>query len=453
LLIKNNKFNYSNRERPINIKIGISKIKKMLDSKGFTRKGIIMNTNIIEEYLVKIGYTIDKQALNNVKKSMEDFRKSLLPIAAGFAGVTAALTGVAAAAVTAGNKLGNITTGVDKFALSLYTTRENALSLQQTMNAMDIKSLEDLKYINLMPEQRQQFMELRKLSQDLAPDAETQKGLNELRKLGFQFQKMQIEMSAIGIKALGTLGRLMETPLFKKIPDLFELGISILAWIGKMIGDKLEHNPIKTAKEKLQKEFAEQKKHFEHLGNTIKTQSITIKKEIEKKLEPIEHAIAPIRNGHHSLKAGVKTTPAINNFLRALDQSFNSEYLVTSGLDHRSGASWHPKGLAADLVPRNTSIKGYADLVSAMLTTSQVKRVNLELSMDRFLQVQKELVARNVNYSGRLSHQITKDFTGEHAHATLRPVQNISFVINGARDPRETANQVGRMLQTNGRFA
>lgn len=412
-----------------------------------------MSQNVIEEYLVKLGWTVDKQALNNVKKSIEEIRKSFLPIAAGFAGATAGAVGFTAAIATIGSKLGNITTGVDKFALSLYTTKENARSLQQTMDAMGLKSLEDLKYINLMPEQRKQFMELRQLSQDLAPDDETKKGLEELRKLGFQFQRMQIEMSAIGLKFLGVIGKLMATPLFKIIPPAIETIIALLAWIAKRVGIWLNHNPFKTAKDKLTKEFAEQKQHLQQLGSTIKNQTKTLKKEVEKRIEPIEKAIAPFKSGHHSFKAGVQSTPAINNFLKSLDQRFKGDYIVTSGLDNRSGKSWHPEGLAADIVPKNTSIKGYADLVSAMLASADVKKVNLELSAARYLQVQKELLMRKVNYSGRLTHQITKDFTGEHAHATLRPVQNISFVINGARDPRETANQVKLMLQANGRLA
>lgn len=203
-------------------------------------------SNIIEEYLVKLGWTIDKQSSMAVQKTMAEVKKSFMLVAAGFSATTGAIAAFSAAVGVAGNKLGNITTGVDKFALSLYTTQKNARSLQQTMDAMGIKSLDDLKYINLMPEQRQQFMELRQLSEQLAPDDETRKGLDELRKLGFQFQKMQIELASIGLKALGTIGRLMETPLFKKIPDLFELGVSLLAWIGKMIAEKIGKHPVAT---------------------------------------------------------------------------------------------------------------------------------------------------------------------------------------------------------------
>lgn len=203
-----------------------------------------MAGGVIEEFLISIGFTVDQKSNNDFKKTIDGVQKSFLNIGLGIAGAIAAITGFAVAVQQAGDKLGNITTGVDKFALSLYTTTKNARGLQTVMDAMGIKSLDDLKYINLMPEQRKQFMELRQLSDQLAPDQQTKEGLDDLRKLGFQFQKIQIELASVGLKFLGTIGRLMETPLFRRIPIAVDLIVNILGWMGNMIAGILGKHPL-----------------------------------------------------------------------------------------------------------------------------------------------------------------------------------------------------------------
>lgn len=220
--------------------------------------------NIIDEYLVSIGFEFDKSAmqgakttLNSVGKAVKELalpfkglRDSLTLLSAAFAAATGALAAFALKIGSIGRTLGNITMEVDRFALSLYTTTRNARNLKTVMDAMGIDSLEDLKYINLIPEQRKQFLELRQLASQLAPDQETQKGLNELKKIGFQFQKMQVEMQYIGLKLLGTFGNLMASPLFRKIPGVIQVIMDILAYLANVvdrIAKKIGAHPVESA--------------------------------------------------------------------------------------------------------------------------------------------------------------------------------------------------------------
>jgi hypothetical protein len=206
--------------------------------------------NNIQDFLASLGFKVDKNSfkeftdyVGKAGKSVDGLGGSFGKLTLGLGGLSLGLTAFAgglaafsAGISSAGKGMGNVTMGVDKFALSLYTTTKNARNLQSVMNAMGIDSLEDLKYINLLPEQRKQFMELRGLANQLAPSAETQKGLAEIRKMGFEFQKMQIEMSYIGLKLLGDIGNLLRSPLFVKIPKFIDLGIALLAYVAAHIG-------------------------------------------------------------------------------------------------------------------------------------------------------------------------------------------------------------------------
>lgn len=206
--------------------------------------------NTIQEYLASLGFKVDKNSfktfgdylksadkqVGGLDKSFGGMGKTLTSLGLGFTAFAGGLAAFTAGVSGMGRGLGNITMGVDKFALSLYTTQRNARNLQSVMSAMGIDSLDDLKYINLIPEQRQQFMQLRSLASELAPDDDTKKGLAELRKLGFEFQKFQIEMSYIGLKLLGDFGNLMRTPLFKTLPKLIQVGIDLLAFVATEIG-------------------------------------------------------------------------------------------------------------------------------------------------------------------------------------------------------------------------
>jgi hypothetical protein len=162
----------------------------------------------------------------------------------------------------------------------------------------------------------------------------------------------------------------------------------------------------------------------------------------------LNSAIDMLNGGRASFSHGVKTSETIDRFLNGLDRIFRGAYTVTSGVASRSGGSLHPLGRAVDLVPHDHSIAGWANLVRNMLATPGLQRVNLELLPAHYSNVLRELDRQKVDYRGRISHQITRDWTGEHAHASLAPVtQHVQIQIHDARDPEKTARAVRKELQ------
>lgn len=205
-----------------------------------------MAKNIIEDYLVSIGCEVNKSqfdgANNKLKALNEAFQKIGEVVKKAFAAVvtavttaTAAFTGLTLAIVEGGKALGGITFGVQKFALNLHTTFKNAQSLKNVMDAMGLDGLEDLKYVNLVPEQRAQFMALRKLAAENAPSGQTKDGLDQLKKLGFEFQKFTIKLFALGTEFMGGIGQVLKEPIFKKVPVLLDLILTTIDLIANEV--------------------------------------------------------------------------------------------------------------------------------------------------------------------------------------------------------------------------
>lgn len=159
-------------------------------------------------------------------------------------------------------------------------------------------------------------------------------------------------------------------------------------------------------------------------------------------------AVGPgVSRGGRRFNPGVRTSETINNFLDNLEQRFHEAYTVTSGVAGRSGGSLHPHGRGVDLVPRDRSIKGWSTLVKNMLDTPGLQTVNLELTPLRHAKVIKQLDDDGIRYQGRIKRQITKDWTGEHVHGSLRPLQ-VSIHINGiGKDKHEIAETVAHKIQ------
>lgn len=165
---------------------------------------------------------------------------------------------------------------------------------------------------------------------------------------------------------------------------------------------------------------------------------------------PIAQAIsnlapAPGGGGKASIIRGTRVNDNILKFLDALKIRTAGGFHVTSGISARSGRSDHPHGRAVDLVPFDKSIKGWADLAQAVLSTPGAKGANIELTAANYMAVMSELQRRKVDTS-RVSRHITKDWTGEHIHAGFVP-DNVVININGAKSPQATADEVMARLK------
>lgn len=208
--------------------------------------------DIIKEYLVSVGFHIDKKSFNdankgfaNLEKGMNKFTKALsgnkgfktfadnlgkiftalqarlstfFKSAAGMA--TAGGAAIATAFLIATKALHGFMSSVaqadieiQKFARRMLTTVENARSLQAVMKQMGIKGLEGLQDVAVNPELRSQFFALRRLSGGLGLGADEQQGLKSIRAFNFEFQKLGLITDLFFQKLGGYLGKFLTGPL------------------------------------------------------------------------------------------------------------------------------------------------------------------------------------------------------------------------------------------------
>lgn len=207
--------------------------------------------DIIGEYLVKIGFTTDKQTGENVLKDANkllDALKKLLDKFLGGAGkdvdqwakttggvingvlqtigkgvlsleaiIAGALLAIGAAVTALLAKIMNDAARTDiqvqLFARRLFTTVENARSLKAVMDSMGVKSIEELNEIGLNPELRKQFLELRAVAGSLQFGSDQREGLRNIRAVGFEFQKLGLIMDNFWNRLGADLGIALEGPL------------------------------------------------------------------------------------------------------------------------------------------------------------------------------------------------------------------------------------------------
>jgi len=163
--------------------------------------------DVIKEYLVKIGASIDTASFLRVNKIINTFSKQFT---LSFSLATIAITTAIAALL---DKVAQADLETKKLAISLYTTVENARSLKTVMDTMGVKDLNDLKYVNLIPEQRKQFLALRQLSRSLEPGNDTKESLKGIREVGYEVQKLQVIFSYFWIYVAGALAKILQGPI------------------------------------------------------------------------------------------------------------------------------------------------------------------------------------------------------------------------------------------------
>lgn len=475
--------------------------------------------DIIKEYLAEIGFKVDEKSVQAVNASFEKMQRVINSFMKGLsenkafkafseglekiaveaekaaviigesvvgpiAAISTALVGlnVAVTAATAvfASKMAQMDLETKKFALSLFTTTQNARSLKSVMEAMGVNSLDDLKYVNLIPEQREQFLKLRQLASGLSLNGDQQQGMENIRKLGYEMQRFQVIFSYFWQKVAGTLGKLLEGPLkrldawlnknsekFAKSIDAYavamaqvlEYSISFTTELGKLIVNlsglmplmpylnkfvwfiKLLADILLLVMRKINDPFGLNGKPFKPIPMPT-----GLREPGKWMFEKYDSTTYPHgTQGNHSFKAGIGVSPAILAALSQLDQNTKGAYTVTDGVAHRKEASYHPKGLAFDAVPKTDTISSWADLIMGMLATSNIKKVNLEIKGQKYFQIMRELERRHVD-TNVIAHEFSKESKGQHVHATLKPVE-VKIYVNGAKHPKETAMAVKDALQ------
>ena len=149
-------------------------------------------SNILEEYLVRIGAEVDKdafagaaKAINNLSGMLEKLG-SILKYGAIFAG----LAKVTEAVIDNIKAVASADLEYQKLAQSMWVTKDTAKTLSVVLKTMGA-SQEDVAWV---PELREQFFRLRQEMAELSTPADADGQLAWIREIGYDVQSLQLKL-------------------------------------------------------------------------------------------------------------------------------------------------------------------------------------------------------------------------------------------------------------------
>lgn len=149
-------------------------------------------SNILEEYLVRIGAEIDKDAFAGAAKAINNLSGmlgklgSILKYGAIFAG----LAKVTEAVIDNIKAVASADLEYQKLAQSMWVTKDTAKTLSVVLKTMGA-SQEDVAWV---PELREQFFRLRQEMAELSTPADADNQLAWIREIGYDVQSLQLKL-------------------------------------------------------------------------------------------------------------------------------------------------------------------------------------------------------------------------------------------------------------------
>lgn len=160
-------------------------------------------TNTLREYLVKLGWGIDKQGFKSAQNMAESLEKSAQKTGKSFVS-NMALAGAAVVNFVASanvamvgllKSVADADLATERWARRMWAAEDSARSLLSALGAMG-KSFDDIAYMT--PEEYQYLLELRGLASNLNAPAELQNTLQQVRGIEQEFNKLKIIVQYIG---------------------------------------------------------------------------------------------------------------------------------------------------------------------------------------------------------------------------------------------------------------
>ncbi len=152
-------------------------------------------SNILEEYLVRVGAEVDKDAFNGASQAINGLAGTVgkLGSVLKYAGVFAAVAKVTESVVDNIRAVAEADMEYQKLASRMWTTKETAKSLSVVLKTMGA-SQEDVAWV---PELREQFFRLRQEMNALATPADADGQLSWIREIGYDVQSLQLKLKML----------------------------------------------------------------------------------------------------------------------------------------------------------------------------------------------------------------------------------------------------------------
>lgn len=152
-------------------------------------------SNILEEYLVRVGAEVDKNAFTGVSKAVNELAGTIskLGSALKYAGIVAGIAKITESVVDNIKAVAAADLEYEKLASRMWTTKETAKALNVALKTMGA-SQEDVAWV---PELREQFFRLRREMQELSTPADASGQLKWIRDIGYDVQSLQVKLKML----------------------------------------------------------------------------------------------------------------------------------------------------------------------------------------------------------------------------------------------------------------
>lgn len=185
--------------------------------------------NVLEEYLVKIGADIDRNAFNGANQAINQlagaFRK--LGSAMKYAGLLAAIAKLTEAVTQNIKAVADADMEYQKLAKTMWVTKETAKSLTMVTKTMGA-SAEDIAWV---PELREQFFRLREEMNALQTPGDADGQLRWIREIGYDVQSLQLKLKM--------LREWIVYYLIKYLRPYIEELQQFIRWLGEKLGSNM----------------------------------------------------------------------------------------------------------------------------------------------------------------------------------------------------------------------
>ena len=149
-------------------------------------------SNILEEYLVRIGAEVDKDAFAGAAQAISNLSGMLGKLGAilKYGGIVVGLAKVTESVIDNIKAVASADLEYQKLAQSMWVTKDTAKTLSVVLKTMGA-SQEDVAWV---PELREQFFRLRQEMAELSTPADADNQLRWIREIGYDVQSLQLKL-------------------------------------------------------------------------------------------------------------------------------------------------------------------------------------------------------------------------------------------------------------------
>lgn len=205
-----------------------------------------MATDIIREYLIKLGVDVSASEINKLEKTLSNTDKAIVSFFKrwnhSFVVFSRAYTNFISKLIKFNISIAQNDMYMQRWAKTMYLTADSARALDRTLSAMGL-GVEDLRDVALNPELTRQYKELISLSKSLTIGGPLERAASKFREISFEFQRIKVVLEYFRDKILVYTWRFMESTAGKNLSKLLRIfstdGVRVLDRVAQILGNVL----------------------------------------------------------------------------------------------------------------------------------------------------------------------------------------------------------------------